>query len=324
MSDQVLSVQNLRVLFPVTHGLLGRKKMVHAVDGVSFTVREGETLGIVGESGCGKSTLARAALSLAPLTSGRIIWRGVSLHALKPHDLRLRRREFQMIFQDPLASLDPRMTVVDIVAEPLRALRPGLRKDDVRNVVKHIINRVGLDSTALDRYPHEFSGGQCQRISIARALVIEPKLLVCDEPVSALDVSVQAQILNLLKYLQDTSDLSMLFISHDLSVVRHMCDRVMVLYLGKVMEFGERDRLLSRPRHPYTQALIAAAPLPDPEIEKTRRAIPLKGEVPSPVNPPSGCVFRTRCPKAADKCTTDVPALRALGPGHNVACHFPE
>lgn len=324
MSDQVLSVQNLRVLFPVRTGFLGRTKFVRAIDGVSFTVREGETLGIVGESGCGKSTLARAALSLIPLTSGRIIWRGVSLHALKPSGLRERRREFQMIFQDPLASLDPRMTVADIVAEPLRALRRDLRHEDVRDAVQHMIRRVGLDASVLNRYPHEFSGGQNQRISIARALVVEPKLLICDEPVSALDVSVQAQILNLLKQLQAKRDLSMVFISHDLSVVRHMSDRVMVLYLGRVMEYGDRDRLLTSPRHPYTRALIDAAPVPDPRVERTRRVATLAGEVPSPIDPPSGCVFRTRCPKAQDKCSAVVPSLRALGPGHNVACHFPD
>jgi oligopeptide transport system ATP-binding protein len=324
VSDHVLSVQNLRVLFPVKRGAFGRKRNVHAVDGVSFTVREGETLGIVGESGCGKSTLARAVLGLVPLTGGRIIWRGVSLHALDRRGLRDRRREFQMIFQDPLASLDPRMTVADIVAEPLHALRADMRKEDVREAVRHVIKRVGLDKSALPRYPHEFSGGQCQRISIARALAVEPKLLVCDEPVSALDVSVQAQILNLLNDLRASRGLTMLFISHDLSVVRHMSDRVMVLYLGRVMEFGDRDRLLTSPRHPYTRALIEAAPVPDPEVEKRRRITPLSGEVPSPLDPPSGCVFRTRCPKAKEKCTDVVPDLRALGPGHNVACHFPE
>jgi oligopeptide transport system ATP-binding protein len=318
MSDQILSARNLRVLFPAKGG-----KSVHAVDGVSLSLKAGETLGIVGESGCGKSTLARAVMSLQPLTSGQLIWRGVSLHALGRRELHDRRREFQMIFQDPLASLDPRMNIADIVTEPLRALRKNLRPDEMREAAAQMVRRVGLDVSALDRYPHEFSGGQCQRISIARALVVEPKLLVCDEPVSALDVSVQAQILNLLKELQVTRDLSLMFISHDLSVVRHMCDRVMVLYLGKVMEYGDRDRLLSSPRHPYTRALLDAAPVPNPQIERTRRNAPLKGEVPSPMTPPSGCVFRTRCPKAEQRCATDVPDLRPIGAGQNVACHFP-
>jgi len=318
VSDQLLAARHLRVLFP-----LKGDQAVHAVDDVSFSMRERETLGLVGESGCGKSTLARAIMHLQPLTSGQIIWRGVSLNALKPRELHDRRREFQMIFQDPLASLNPRMTVATLVAEPLRALRPNLRAEEVRDIVSNMIGRVGLEPSTLDRYPHEFSGGQCQRISIARALVVDPKLLVCDEPVSALDVSVQAQILNLLKELQASHDLSLLFISHDLSVVRHMSDRIMVLYLGRIMEFGSRDRLLDSPRHPYTRALISAAPIPNPEIERTRRAPPLKGEVPSPIDPPSGCVFRTRCPKAAERCTVDVPDLRPIGPGQNVACHFP-
>ncbi len=216
------------------------------------------------------------------------------------------------------------MTVADIVAEPVRALRTDLHKEDIRDAVYQAIKRVGLDTSVLPRYPHEFSGGQCQRISIARALVVEPKLLVCDEPVSALDVSVQAQILNLLNELKANRGLTMLFISHDLSVVRHMSDRVMVLYLGRVMEFGDRVRLLTSPRHPYTRALIEAAPVPDPEVEKKRRIKPLAGEAPSPVSPPTGCVFRTRCPKAKEKCADMVPDLRALGPGHNVACHFPD
>jgi oligopeptide transport system ATP-binding protein len=319
MSDQLLVVRHLRVLFPLKGG-----QNVHAVDDVSFGLRERETLGIVGESGCGKSTLARAVMNLQAPTSGQIIWRGVFINALKRRELHDRRREFQMIFQDPLASLDPRMTVAKLVAEPLRALRPNLRAEEVRSMVNSIIDRVGLDASALDRYPHEFSGGQCQRISIARALVVEPKLLVCDEPVSALDVSVQAKILNLLKELQESRDLSLIFISHDLSVVRHMSDRVMVLYLGKIMEFGDRDRLLNNPRHPYTRALINSAPAPDPSMERDRLAPLLKGEVPSPINPPSGCVFRTRCPKAAERCAKDVPDLRPIGPGQNVACHFPE
>ncbi len=319
MSDQLLAVRHLRVLFPLKGG-----QSVHAVDDVSFGLRERESLGIVGESGCGKSTLARAVMNLQALTSGQIIWRGVFIDTLKRRELRDRRREFQMIFQDPLASLDPRMTVAKLVAEPLRALRPNLRTEEVRSMVNSIIDRVGLDVSALDRYPHEFSGGQCQRISIARALVVEPKLLVCDEPVSALDVSVQAQILNLLKELQESCDLSLIFISHDLSVVRHMSDRVMVLYLGKIMELGDRDRLLNNPRHPYTRALINSAPAPDPNMERDRLAPLLEGEVPSPINPPSGCVFRTRCPKAAERCAKDVPDLRPIGPGQNVACHFPE
>ncbi len=315
----LLSVRDLKVHFPVkTGGLLGRTVPLKAVDGISFDLKAGETLGIVGESGCGKSTLGRAILQLLPATAGSVAWLGKSI---VPRDVHEMRREMQVVFQDPLASLDPRMTAGDIIAEPLRNYQGDLTRADVTARVQDMMAKVGLLPAMINRYPHEFSGGQCQRIGIARAMILRPKLVVCDEPVSALDVSIRAQVVNLLMALQKEFGLSLIFISHDLSVVRHISHRVMVLYLGRVMELADRDSLYAAPRHPYTQALIAAVPIPDPDKERAKRRIILTGDPPSPLNPPSGCVFRTRCPHASEICSQTVPPLESAGPGHEVACH---
>ena len=325
MSETLLSVEDLKVHFEMRVGglLVGRYAPLKAVDGVSFDLRAGETLGIVGESGCGKSTLGRAILRLIEPTAGRTVWLGEDLAVLDPKAMRARRQDMQIIFQDPLASLNPRMTVGEIIAEPLRTFHPGIGRNAMKAKVKEIMQRVGLLPQMINRYPHEFSGGQCQRIGIARAMVLDPKLIVCDEPVSALDVSIQAQIVNLLMRLQQEFGLSLLFISHDLSVVRHISHRIMVLYLGKVMEIAGRDAIYARPRHPYTQALISAVPIPDPDKERAKRRLVLQGDLPSPLSPPSGCVFRSRCPKATELCTREVPVLEedGSGDGHKVACH---
>jgi oligopeptide transport system ATP-binding protein len=317
----ILSVKDLRVTFRVRRGLFKPEAVLTAVDGVSFELRPGETLGLVGESGSGKSTLGRAILRLLPRTTGRVTWLGQDLAHLTPEALRRLRADMQIVFQDPLASLDPRMTVGEIVAEPLRTFQPDLAKTDVRSRVVGMLTRVGLGPEHLDRYPHEFSGGQCQRIGIARAMINRPKLVVCDEPVSALDVSIQAQIINLLMKLQREDGLALIFISHNLSVVRHISHRIMVLYLGRVAELADRRTLFREPRHPYTQALISAVPLPDPELERARRHLVLKGELPSPLAPPSGCAFRTRCPKATSICAAERPILEMTEDGHTVACH---
>ncbi len=319
----LLAVEELAVHFSVRTGgiVMPRHARLPAVDGVSFELAAGETLGIVGESGCGKSTLGRAVLRLIEPTAGRLLWRGADLRALSDAEMRAQRRHMQIVFQDPLASLDPRMTVGDIVAEPLRTHEAGMPAADVRARVEQTLERVGLQAQMLNRYPHEFSGGQRQRIGIARAMILEPAMIVCDEPVSALDVSIQAQIINLLTDLQHEFGLALLFISHDLSVVRHISHRIMVLYLGRVMEIADRDTLFRGPRHPYTQALIAAVPLPDPDKERAKRRMPLRGELPSPLQPPSGCVFRTRCPFAVDACAQSTPALESAGENHRVACH---
>jgi peptide/nickel transport system ATP-binding protein len=320
----LLSVEGLEVRFPVPgEGWLGRKRSLRAVDGVDLTLQWGETLGVVGESGCGKSTLARAILKLVPATAGRVCLLGRDLYEMDRKALRGMRREFQVIFQDPLASLNPRMTVGDIVSEPLWTHRPELDKAGVRQQVVEVLQRVGLSGAELNRYPHEFSGGQCQRIGIARALVLKPKVIVCDEPVSALDVSIQAQIINLLVDLQVELGLSLIFIAHDLAVVRHISDRVLVMYLGSVMEVSSREDLYRRPRHPYTRALISAVPIPDPDKERSRERELLFGDLPSPMDPPSGCRFRTRCRFAQERCRREVPELRQVGPGW-VACHFAE
>ena len=323
MSD-LLSVRDLRVTFQIRpEGAMPwtRPNPLRAVNGVDFALAPGETLGVVGESGCGKSTLARALIGLVPAT-GQAEWiDGKDLLALTPRQMMAYRQDIQMVFQDPLASLNPRMTVGQIIAEPLTTHRPDLPRAQVREHVKAMMEKVGLLPNQINRYPHEFSGGQCQRIGIARALIVEPKLIICDEPVSALDVSIQAQVINLLIRLQKDLGLALIFIAHDLSVVKHISDRVMVLYLGKVMEMGPVQALYANPQHPYTQALLSAVPVPDPTIETAKTIVPLAGDLPSPMNPPSGCVFRTRCPRARAECAASVPVL-TVG-DHQVACHFP-
>ena len=323
MTEALLSVRDLKVHFPIGKGLLtGAKGAVKAVDGISFDLNPGETLGIVGESGCGKSTLGRAILRLTKPTDGTVVWLGKDFFALDKASLRKARRELQIIFQDPLASLDPRMTVGAIIARPLRTFHPELSRAETDARVKEAMAQVGLAPEMMRRYPHEFSGGQCQRIGIARAMILRPKLIVCDEPVSALDVSIQAQIINLLRKLQRELGLSLLFISHNLSVVRHISHRVMVLYLGKVMELAERDAFYANPMHPYSKALISAIPLPDPKAERARERVMLQGDLPSPLNPPKGCRFCSRCPMAADLCHSTEPPLSPRSDGRLVACHF--
>ncbi|MBI2254802.1 MAG: dipeptide ABC transporter ATP-binding protein [Proteobacteria bacterium] len=324
MSAPLLSVSDLKVHFDVGRKRLfggGTPAVVKAVDGVSFDLKPGETLGLVGESGCGKSTLGRAVLRLLPLKGGRTVWLGQDLAKLDADAMRGLRREMQIIFQDPLASLNPRMTVGQIIAEPLTTFQPNLSANDVKARVKAMMAKVGLLPNQVNRYPHEFSGGQCQRIGIARAIINNPRLIVCDEPVSALDVSIQAQIVNLLMDLQKEMGMSLIFISHNLAIVRHISHRVMVLYLGKVMEIADRDSLYKNPLHPYTQALNSAVPVPDPEIEQSKARIVLKGDLPSPLNPPSGCPFRTRCPRATEICAQEMPELVSTGKDHMVACH---
>ena len=319
----LLSVRDVKVHFKVRD----RKAWpwtpaatLKAVDGVSFDLRAGETLGIVGESGCGKSTLARACLNLIPATSGEVVWQG---KALQPDDRAAwlaARRDIQIIFQDPLASLDPRMTVARIIGEPLRIHRPELGDAEVHAKVLAAMAEVGLTPQQVNRYPHEFSGGQCQRIGIARALILEPKLIICDEPVSALDVSIRAQIVNLLQELQRRKGLALIFIAHDHAVVKHISDRVLVLYLGKAMEVARSGALYARPGHPYTQALLSAIPIPDPRVERGKVLQLLSGDMPSPIAPPSGCVFRTRCPQAVPRCAQELPPLRALDGETSAAC----
>ncbi len=319
----VLRVEDLAVRFEVPTGtgwFRRETETVRAVDGVSFDLGPAETLGIVGESGCGKSTLARAILGLVKPAAGRVLWLGDNLVGLDEDAMRRKRRELQLIFQDPAGSLDPRMTVGQIVGEPLRNFFPSMSPLQVRERVAGIMKMVGIAPELINRYSHEFSGGQCQRIGIARALVVNPRLVVCDEPVSALDVSIQAQIVNLLKELQKKLQLSLIFIAHDLSVVQHVSDRVLVMYLGKVMEVASRERLYRNPRHPYTRALIESVPIPDPVAERARQRRSLGGEVPSPTDPPSGCVFRTRCPYATDECANTEPPLETLDDGSQVAC----
>jgi oligopeptide transport system ATP-binding protein len=318
----VLEVRDLAVHFRVDRGrfLKHDYRTLRAVDNVSFDLYPAETLGIVGESGCGKSTLARAILGLVKPQAGSVVWLGQDLIGLDQEAMRLKRREIQLIFQDPSGSLDPRMTVGEIVAEPLRVFYPSMSRLQIRERVSGMMKLVGLSPNQINRYPHEFSGGQCQRIGIARALVVNPRLVVCDEPVSALDVSIQAQIVNLLKDLQRKLQLSLIFIAHDLSVVRHVSDRVMVMYLGRIMEVADRDRIYLEPRHPYTRALIESVPIPDPVAERARARRSLKGDMPSPIDPPTGCVFRTRCPYATEACGSQVPKLEQLDDGRQVAC----
>ena len=311
----LLRVEHLVVEFPS-----GRGGKVHAVSDISLDVMEGETLGLVGESGCGKSTTGRAIIQLPRPTSGAVMFEGRDLTKIKGEELRKTRRRMQLIFQDPVSSLNPRRRVRDIVAEPL--VIAG-EKEARRHRVNSVLETVGLDPDVSDRRPHQFSGGQCQRVSLARALIVDPKLLICDEPVSALDVSVQAQILNLLEDMKARYGLTMLFISHDLSVVKNISDRVMVMYLGKLCELAQADVLYREPAHPYTNALLASIPTPEPVVASDR-VEPLKStELPSPINPPSGCRFRTRCPRAQDVCASDEPLMREIRPNHFVACHFP-
>jgi len=318
----LLSVQDLRVHFGAGKKLFGKAATIKAIDGVTFDLRPGETLGVVGESGCGKSTLGRAILRLIDPTAGRVLWLGEDMAGLRGEALRRERRNMQVIFQDPVASLDPRMTVGQAIERPLITFEAGLSGEERRRRVQEMMELVGLPRTWAGRYPHEFSGGQCQRVGIARAMILRPKLIVCDEPVSALDVSIQAQIINLLMRLQREFGLSLLFISHNLSVVRHISNRVMVLYLGKVMEIADRDDLYARQLHPYTQALMSAVPIPDPRLERQRDKLLLSGDLPSPINPPSGCRFRTRCPIATARCAAEEPAYTPFGKGHLVACHY--
>jgi oligopeptide transport system ATP-binding protein len=324
-ADPLLDVSHCRVWFELPgEGLWNRQKQtLKAVDDVSLQLQAGETLGVVGESGCGKSTLVRGILGLEHVNSGNIKLNGEELTTLDNKAFRSKRRDMQIIFQDPLASLDPRMTVNEIISEPLQVFHPELSAKERKQRVQQIMQRVGLLPNQINRYPHEFSGGQAQRIGIARALILKPKLLICDEPVSALDVSIQAQIINLLMELQKEMGLSMIFIAHDLSVVKHISHRVMVMYMGKVVEMASRDDLYRHPRHPYTRALMQSIPIPDPVIERAKRGAPLKGDLPSPMDPPSGCTFRTRCPQAQQQCTDEVPAWREATSDHWVACHFP-
>jgi oligopeptide transport system ATP-binding protein len=321
-TQDLIEVSNLKMYFPVTKGIVLRRKVgdVKAVDGLTFSIREGETLGLVGESGCGKSTTGRALIQLYKPTEGSVMFRGVDLTKLPAEEMRRTRRKVQMIFQDPYASLNPRMTVGDIIAEPIRVHKLRQGKEAVRERVQELLALVGLNPYFINRYPHEFSGGQRQRIGIARALAVEPEFVVCDEPVSALDVSIQAQILNLLEDLQDKLGLTYLFIAHGLAAVKHISDRVAVMYLGKIVEIADGNALYKNPTHPYTQALLSAVPIPDPEIERTRKRIILFGDVPSPFNPPTGCRFHTRCPIAIDKCKSDEPPLVDMGDGHMVSC----
>ncbi len=319
----LLSVRNLVKHFPITRGIIFQKKIgaVHAVDDISFDIQRGETLGLVGESGCGKSTTGRTILQLYRPTSGQVLFEGIDLVTLKGNELRKMRRRMQMIFQDPYASLNPRMTVGEIIGEPL--LIHGVAKGKaIQERVEQLLELVGLNPAFSNRYPHEFSGGQRQRIGVARALALQPDLIVCDEPISALDVSIQAQVVNLLEDLQHQFGLTYLFIAHDLSMVRHISDRVAVMYLGVLVELADRNDLYNNPLHPYTQALLSAVPIPDPFVEERRRRIILEGDVPSPVNPPSGCRFRTRCKYAKEICSDVKPEWRELQPGHFVACHF--
>lgn len=318
----LVQVRGLKKYFPITQGILIQRKVadVKAVDGLDFEIERGETLGLVGESGCGKSTTGRSILQLYRPTAGEVLFEGKDLAKLQGEELRKMRRNMQMIFQDPYASLNPRMTVGDIIGEPLEVHNIAKGKEK-KERVQELLQIVGLNPYFVNRYPHEFSGGQRQRIGVARALAVQPDFIVCDEPISALDVSIQAQIINLLEELQTKFNLTYLFIAHDLSVVRHISDRVAVMYLGKIVELTDRNSLYNNPLHPYTKALLSAVPIPDPNIEERRERIILVGDVPSPVNPPQGCRFHTRCPLAIDICKRVDPEFRDVGANHHVACH---
>ena len=324
-AEPLLEVRGLRTYFPITAGVLQRTVAhVRAVDGVDLTIRQGETLGLVGESGCGKSTLGRSILRLVEPTAGHVLFKGRELTRLSGSEMRRMRRDMAMIFQDPFASLDPRQTVGEIVGEPLDIHGLASTRRQRQDRIHELLNVVGLNPNFANRYPHEFSGGQRQRIGIARSLAVDPSFIVCDEPISALDVSIQAQIINLLEHLQDQFNLTYLFIAHDLSVVKHISDRIAVMYLGKIVEVSGANELYRRPKHPYTASLLSAIPIPDPKVEKVRRRIILTGDVPSPVNPPSGCRFRTRCFKAQPRCAESEPPLDTVKlNGHEAACFFP-
>ncbi|CAM5685708.1 ABC transporter ATP-binding protein OS=Streptomyces aurantiogriseus OX=66870 GN=GCM10010251_18580 PE=4 SV=1 [Streptomyces aurantiogriseus] len=332
--EPILQVRNLQKHFPLTQGILFKRQIgaVKAVDGVSFDLHQGETLGIVGESGCGKSTVAKLLMNLERPTAGEIFYKGQDITKLSGRALKAVRRNIQMVFQDPYTSLNPRMTVGDIIGEPFDIHPEVAPKGDRRRKVQELLDVVGLNPEYINRYPHQFSGGQRQRIGIARGLALNPEIIICDEPVSALDVSVQAQVINLMEKLQDEFNLSYIFIAHDLSIVRHISDRVGVMYLGKMAEIGTDTQIYDHPTHPYTQALLSAVPVPDPDAREHRERIILTGDVPSPANPPSGCRFRTRCWKAQDKCAEEVPLLavpeRFQGSdtpaAHESACHFAE
>ncbi len=326
-AEVVLEVEDLVKHFPLTQGIVFKRRIgeVKAVDGVSFKLRKGETLGIVGESGCGKSTLAKLLMRLEEPTSGKALFKGQNIFDLRGRALRTMRRNIQIVFQDPYASLNPRMTVGDIIGEPFDIHPEVAPRGERRKRVQELLDVVGLNPEHINRYPHQFSGGQRQRIGIARGLALRPEIIICDEPVSALDVSVQAQVINLLERLQAEFGLSYIFIAHDLSVVRHIADRVGVMYLGKIVELGTDEQIYERPTHPYTQALLSAVPVPDPSVRGQRQQIILAGDPPSPANPPSGCRFRTRCWKATERCAEEVPAL-VVRPGidHESACHYAE
>ena len=320
--DVLVSVRDMQMYFPVRSGIVFQRKIadIKAVDGVSFEIRRGETLGLVGESGCGKTTTGRCILQLYKPTAGNVLFEGNDLTTLKGGQLRRFRRRMQMIFQDPYSSLDPRQNAGSIIGEPLIVHKMTNSRGEYREQVSELLSVVGLNPSMANRFPHEFSGGQRQRIGVARALAVRPSLIVCDEPVSALDVSIQAQVINLLEDLQEQFNLTYLFIAHDLSVVRHISDRIAVMYLGKIMELADRTELYENPLHPYTKALLSAVPIPDPVIESQRERIILTGDVPSPLRPPPGCVFHTRCPIAIDECSQVVPELRNVGNEHWVSC----
>ncbi|PHR70114.1 MAG: oligopeptide ABC transporter ATP-binding protein OppF [Arcobacter sp.] len=323
MSKVILKVEDLKVQFNIKsnkHFFDFSSDKLKAVDGISFELKEGETIGIVGESGCGKSTLARAIIDLVPIASGKVIFEGKELTSMSKKERWLIKKDMQMIFQDPLASLDPRMTIGDIIAEPLLAFYPHLNKKQRKEKVLNIMSKVGLLANVINRYPHEFSGGQCQRIGIARALITEPKLIICDEPVSALDVSIQAQVTNLLMDLQKEMNLSLIFISHDLSVVKHISHKILVIYLGNMVEMAEKNELFDNPLHPYNKALISAVPIADPRLERAKTIQFLQGDLPSPINPPSGCVFRTRCPNVIEKCALEKPQISIINDKHILKC----
>ena len=327
MSETILEAKNVVKHYPVTRGVVFRKTIgqVQAVDGVSFSLKQGETLGIVGESGCGKSTLARVLMNLERPTAGSVEYRGRDMFTMGGGEMRKLRRQIQLVMQDPYTSLNPRMTVGDLIGEPFEIHTDVAPKGSRRKKVQELLEVVGLNPEHINRYPHQFSGGQRQRIGIARALALRPEIIVCDEPVSALDVSIQAQVMNLLEKLQNEFGLAYIFIAHDLSVVRHLSDRVAVMYLGKIVEIGTEDQIYERPTHPYTQALLSAVPVPDPTSRETKAIIRLTGDVPSPMNPPSGCRFRTRCWKAQEVCALEVPALvERVSTDHPSACHFAE